>query len=137
MLAATSGGEPEPGPWQKRAVEMLRHRLGEPDSRLAAFVVDRADRPAGLAACAVGVIECRLPGPANPNGEVGYVFNVATDPGCRRRGYSRACMEALLGWFRWRGVAHVDLRASEDGERLYRALGFEATSHPTLRLTNP
>ncbi|MFJ8580046.1 hypothetical protein [Micromonospora sp. NPDC093277] len=34
---------------------------------------------------------------------MGYVFNVATDRDCRRRGYSRACMLALLGWYQQRG----------------------------------
>jgi GNAT superfamily N-acetyltransferase len=65
------------------------------------------------------------------------VFNVATDPGFRRRGYSRACMEALLGWYRQRGVARIDLRASPDGEPLYRALGFTPTAGRAMRLLAP
>jgi GNAT superfamily N-acetyltransferase len=87
-----------------------------------------------LAACAVGVIERRLGSPDNPSGEFGYVFNVATDPGYRRRGYSRACMEAVLDWYRQREVAKVELRASAEGEPLYLALGFVPVGAPTLRL---
>ncbi|MFG1608990.1 GNAT family N-acetyltransferase [Actinoplanes sp. NPDC049265] len=67
----------------------------------------------------------------------GYVYNVATRPPHRRRGYSRACMTALLAWFDEAGVATVDLRASTDGEPLYRGLGFRPTSQPTLRYTFP
>jgi RimJ/RimL family protein N-acetyltransferase len=136
MLAAMAAGrEPEPGRWQDIAVETLRRRLADENGRWAAFVIDKPDRPAELAACVLGVIESRLGSPENPSGEFGYVLNVATDPGYRRRGYSRACMRALLDWFRRRGVVRVELRTSAEGEPLYRALGFAPVSAPTLRLT--
>jgi GNAT superfamily N-acetyltransferase len=134
MLEAMDGCVPEPGRWQDVAVETLRKRLADPNGPWAAFVVDKPDRPGEIVACVLGVIESRLGSPDNPDGEFGYVLNVATDPGWRRRGYSRACMEMLLGWYRRRGVAKVELRTSADGEPLYRALGFEAVSAPTLRL---
>lgn len=118
--------------WQPVATETLRRKLADPDGDLTAFVVDR---PGGLAACVVGTIEYRLGGPGNPHGVSGYVFSVATDPDMRRRGYSRACMEALLGWFRERGVRKIDLRASADGEPLYTSLGFVRTPDPAMRLT--
>ncbi|MFF7200572.1 GNAT family N-acetyltransferase [Streptomyces sp. NPDC008141] len=118
--------------WQPAAVATLRARLAEPDGDLTAFVVDR---PGGLAACAVGTIEHRLGGPGNPHGVSGYVFSVATDPDMRRRGHSRACMEALLAWFEERGVRKIDLRASSEGEPLYTSLGFARTPDPAMRLT--
>jgi GNAT superfamily N-acetyltransferase len=119
--------------WRPFSRESLRRRLTGPDSSMAAFVVDRPDG-SGLAACAVGIIEERLGNPSNPAGLVGYVFNVSTDPSHRRRGYARACMEALLEWFRSRGVGLVDLRASADGEPLYSDLGFTRTPDPAMRL---
>ncbi len=118
--------------WQPPAVEVLREKLADPAGDLTAFVVER---PGGLAACAVGTIEYRLGGPGNPHGISGYVFSVATDPDMRRRGYSRACMEGLLGWFRERGVPKIDLRASQDGAPLYASLGFVRTPDPAMRLT--
>jgi GNAT superfamily N-acetyltransferase len=118
--------------WQPAAVATLRDRLADPAGALTAFVVER---PGGLAACAVGTIEYRLGGPGNPHGTSGYVFSVATDPDMRRRGYSRACVEALLAWFRERGVRRIDLRASADGEPLYASLGFLRTPDPAMRLT--
>ncbi|MEJ8634828.1 GNAT family N-acetyltransferase [Streptomyces sp. NPDC006475] len=118
--------------WQPAAVATLRARLADPDGDLTAFVVDR---PGGLAACAVGIIEYRLGGPGNPQGVSGYVFSVATDPDMRRRGHSRACMEALLAWFEKRGVRKIDLRASSEGEPLYTSLGFARTPDPAMRLT--
>lgn len=120
--------------WMPSAIATLRGRLGAPDSGWAAFVVDRAES-GGLAACAVGIIDHRLGGPGNPTGTTGYVFSVATDPDMRRRGLSRACMEALLGWFREREVGRVDLRASVEGEPLYASLGFVQTPDPAMRLT--
>ncbi|MFI5489865.1 GNAT family N-acetyltransferase [Micromonospora echinaurantiaca] len=136
MLAAMNGREPEPGRWQDNAAATLRERLAGPGASLAAFVVAAPDGYGELASCAVGTIERRLGGPDNPSGEVGYVFNVATDPRYRRRGYSPACMEALLAWYRRRAVTKIDLRASADGEPLYRALGFVRTTGPTMRLSS-
>ncbi|MEU5323101.1 GNAT family N-acetyltransferase [Streptomyces sp. NPDC021056] len=82
----------------------------------------------GLAACGIGTIEQRLPGPHLHNGRIGQVIGVITDPAHRRRGHSRAIMRGLLDWFRDREVARVDLYASAEGAPLYRELGF--TPHP-------
>lgn len=117
--------------WQRAAAVMLRENLAAPDARLTAFVVDAET---GLAACAAGVIQQKLPGPGNPDGLAGYVFNVSTDPSYRRRGYSRACMELLLAWFNHRGVSRIELRTSQEGEPLYASLGFVRTSDPSMVL---
>jgi GNAT superfamily N-acetyltransferase len=117
--------------WRSPSRDILRKRLAGPS--MAAFVVDRPDG-GGLAACAVGIVEERLGSPGNPSGRFGYVFNVSTDPSHRRRGYSRACMESLLEWFRSRGVGTADLRASADGEPLYADLGFVRTRDPAMRM---
>jgi GNAT superfamily N-acetyltransferase len=119
--------------WREPARASLVRRLADPRPTLAAFVAERPDGP-GLASCAVGLIEERLGNPFNPEGLVGYIFNVATDPDMRRRGYSRACMEALLQWFRDRGVRAADLTASPDGEPLYASLGFARKAEPAMRL---
>ncbi len=134
MLGSMRGRPPEPGAWQDEAVTTLRERLGGPAATMAAYVVNAPDGP-GLAACAVGTIDRRLGGPDNPSGLTGYVFNVVTDAAYRRRGFSRACMTALLGWFAGREVPRVDLRASVEGEPLYLSLGFVPTAGPTLRLS--
>ncbi|GLW32703.1 hypothetical protein Areg01_56410 [Actinoplanes regularis] len=119
--------------WREPARRTLSDLLARPEPTLAAFVADRPDG-AGLAACAVGSIEQRLGGPSYPDGRVGYVFNVVTDPDMRRRGYSRECVTALIEWFRKHGVRAVDLRASADGEPLYRSLGFRRVTEPAMRL---
>jgi GNAT superfamily N-acetyltransferase len=119
--------------WRAPVRASLLRRLAAPEPVLAAFVVEHPDGP-GLAACAVGVIDEHLGNPYSPDGRVGYVFNVVTEPAMRRRGYSRACLEAILRWFRDQGVRVADLKASPDGEPLYTSLGFARTSEPAMRL---
>ncbi|QCX74442.1 Acetyltransferase (GNAT) family protein [Streptomyces sp. YIM 121038] len=109
--------------WRHRLAAVLKEQLGSDAVRI--LVVDGGD---GLAACGIGTIEQRLPGPHLRNGRIGFVLGVVTDPAHRRRGHSRAIMRGLLDWFREQGAARVDLHASPDGEPLYRDLGF--TDHP-------
>lgn len=136
MLASIHGAGSPSGGWQPGAEATLRHRLAATDGSWAAFAVDQ---PAGtgLAACALGVIEQRLGSPANPSGRLGYVFNVVTDPAHRGRGYARACMRALLDWYRERDVRCVDLRATKQAEAIYEEFGFLRTADPAMRLLLP
>ena len=121
--------------WDDSWCEPARQAIidGLASGTMAAFVVDRPGG-GGPAACAVGVIDNRLGRPGDPSGRAGYVLNVATDPDQRRRGHCRACMTALLDWFRARGISRVDLRASGEAEPLYRSLGFDRTADPAMRL---
>jgi GNAT superfamily N-acetyltransferase len=121
--------------WHALALPTLRERLAGSDGDFVAFVVDHPDRPGALAALAVGEIEYRIGNARNPRGRIGFVHSVATDPDARRRGYARACMEALLGWFRERGAGAADLNASMEGEPLYESLGFVRKPDPSMRLT--
>ena len=132
MLGGMHGGTEVSGDWQRTGAEILRVQLAATSSSLAAFVADKPDGP-GLAACVLGQVDQRLPGPRDPTGLRGYVYNVATDPAYRRRGLSRACMTALLEWFAALGTEVVDLRASPEGEPLYASLGFVRTADPAMR----
>jgi ribosomal protein S18 acetylase RimI-like enzyme len=122
MLFDAIGAAAENG-WRESLAGVLAEQLTAEGMRI--LVVDGDE---GLAACGVGSIEQRLPSPRAHNGRVGQVYGVVTDPAYRRRGHSRAIMVGLLGWFREREVARVDLHASRDGEPLYRSLGF--VDHP-------
>jgi ribosomal protein S18 acetylase RimI-like enzyme len=134
--------------WKAPAEALLRRSLADPSRApgsaavaagpvFAVFVVVDDERPGRLAACAVGTLEQRLPAPGHPDGLFGFVFNICTDPERRRRGYARACTEALLAWFDERGATRLDLHASPLGQDLYRGLGFTeysiALSRTTLR----
>lgn len=119
--------------WKEAAVEVLKRRLEDAEPTMAVTVVDAPHSPGILAACATGVIIERLPGPNNPTGRFGWVFNVSTDPAWRRRGYSRACMTALLSWYEERDITFLELLASESGEGLYADLGFKLSDEPAMR----
>ncbi|WP_405019041.1 GNAT family N-acetyltransferase [Kitasatospora sp. NBC_00070] len=135
LMFEAMSGRPDPGGWQPAAERVLRERLAGPDElrTMPAFVLDDPDRPGRLAACAVGTLEHRLPAPGHPDGLFGFVFNICTDPGRRRKGHARACTEALLAWFDARRVTRIDLHATEGGEALYRSLGFHEHSVPLSR----
>ncbi|MFG2262541.1 GNAT family N-acetyltransferase [Streptomyces sp. NPDC048720] len=120
--------------WHAESLPVLRARLAEPEGEFAAFVVDHPERPGALAALVAGTLDYRIGRAANPLGTVGYVFSVATDPDARRRGYARACMDALLGWFRERGADLVQLTTSSAGAPLYASLGFRPKPDPLLEL---
>ncbi|MEU0284537.1 GNAT family N-acetyltransferase [Streptomyces sp. NPDC052492] len=120
--------------WHAESLPVLRARLAAPDGGFAAFVVDHPRRSGALAALVAGTIEYRIGGAHNPRGTDGYVFSVATDPDARRRGYARACMDALLEWFRERGAVRVRLTASPEAEPMYRSLGFVPKPDPLLEL---
>ncbi|NEB76865.1 GNAT family N-acetyltransferase [Streptomyces sp. SID14478] len=121
--------------WQPAATEALRTHLADPDGELTAFVVDAPSGGGHLAACATGAIHQGLGSPGNPSGTSGHIFNVCTDAVHRRQGFSRACVEALLDWYRERGVRRIDLHATAQGEPLYSSLGFARTPAPAMRLT--
>ncbi|MFF8912094.1 GNAT family N-acetyltransferase [Streptomyces sp. NPDC015032] len=113
--------------WLDTLASVLKEQMAADAVRI--LVVDGGS---GLAACGIGTVEQRLPGPHLRNGRIGHVIGVVTDPAYRRRGHSRAILEGLLDWFREREVARVDLYASAEGEPLYRDLGFVDHPDPSL-----
>ncbi|MFJ5259512.1 GNAT family N-acetyltransferase [Streptomyces sp. NPDC088387] len=120
--------------WHTESEPTLRARLADPHGDFVAFVVDHPERPGALASLVAGTIEYRIGRAGNPRGSIGFVFSVATDPGARRRGYARAGMEALLGWFREREVGVVQLTASAEAQPLYVSLGFRPKPDPLMEL---
>ncbi|GAA4222985.1 GNAT superfamily N-acetyltransferase [Streptosporangium album] len=130
---AQDGSYPIGERWQEDYADSLEERLGSDDT--AVYVVDA---PAGgLAACGIGLIFDRFPGPTLPDGRCGYIQGMATDPAHRRRGHGRAIMSALLDWYRDGEVQRVDLHATSDAEPLYRELGFVDDGYPSLTWRHP
>lgn len=123
-----SMGEPTDARWAALCLRFFEEQLA--GEELAASVVDAPDG-GGLASCAVGMIDVRLPSPMR-HGPIGHISSVATDERWRRRGFARAAVTDLLGWFVEQGAGRVQLSASRDGEGLYRSLGFVPRANPTL-----
>lgn len=119
-------------PWRARARTWFTERLAA-TGEFAAFVVD--DPELGVVSNAAGACDRHAPGPTNLSGLHGHVFNVCTDPRRLRRGYARACMEAVLDWFGEETQARViNLNATPDGAGVYTDLGFAAPQHPALQV---
>lgn len=117
--------------WRLMAADQLRRRLGD---EVMVLVVDDPTCPGRLAATGAGLIATRLPGPGNPSARVGYIQWVSTDLAWRRRGLARAITVALIDWFGEQQVRSVELHATQDGEPLYRALGFDQGINHGLRI---
>lgn len=114
--------------WREACAAEFRARFA--DGTMCVFVVDGdAGR---LAACGIGLIDRRIPGPYTPTGQWGHISGMITDPAYRRRGHARAIMAELMGWFAGRGVARIELHATSDAEDLYRSFGFAEPIEPGL-----
>lgn len=124
----------EDAEWRAAAEKWFAERLAE-TREFAAFVVD--DPELGVVASAAGSCDRHAPGPANPSGAHGHLFNVSTDARRRRRGLARACLDALLAWFHEETDCRViDLNATQDGMALYHSRGFAPPRFPALQLRN-
>jgi len=129
VMITSTGQDATGADWVAAARESFTSRLG---ADLGVFVVDAPDHP-GLSASGAGTISTRLPVPKNISARTGYVQWIATDADARRRGYSRAVMQALLDWFAERDVPVIELHSTPDGEPLYRELGFNDEGPIALR----
>ncbi len=122
----------EDAPWREPALRFFTEQLASPET-FAAFVVD--DPAVGVVAGAAGHCNVQPPSPKDLSTSRGYLYNVSTEPAFRRRGLARACVIALLDWYRDETeVGQVELHATPDGDDLYRALGFNNSRYPTQRL---
>lgn len=113
--------------WVPAAEAELRRQmeLGEMIGALA--VVEGA-----VAAGALARVWRQLPGPGD-DGSRAWIFSVATEIEHRRQGLGRAVVTHLVDRIDALGVARIDLTASDEGEGLYRSLGFEHSPAPLLR----
>ena len=133
MLADMGAISPDTDPaWRDLAEAWFAERLEDKED-FAAFVIEQPGL--GVVSCAAGVCDRHAPGPGNPGGVQGHVFNMSTDPRCRHRGYARPCLNALLAWYGDETEARViNLYATGDGIGLYRSLGFAEPRFPALQL---
>ncbi|MFE7857894.1 GNAT family N-acetyltransferase [Streptomyces sp. NPDC057403] len=119
--------EPLDEDWLSLCRDHLAARL-VPGGDARAYVIDAPE--GGLASCALALVNAVLPAPRYHKGLAARIQAVATGPNCRRRGYARNALTALLAHLEGEGVTLYELHASEESAPLYAALGF--TSDPAL-----
>jgi ribosomal protein S18 acetylase RimI-like enzyme len=64
-----------------------------------------------------------------PPGDFAGMFDLVVFPAFRRQGLGRALTAAVCTHAADLGCSHVVLNATEDGEQLYRSMGFESAGH--------
>lgn len=89
---------------------------------LHAYVIREGGR---IVSCAFLIVVEKPMSPAFMSGRTGIVLNVYTRPDCRRRGYARQVVEALLTDADKLGLSVVELQATDDGYPLYLSVGFK------------
>ena len=77
-----------------------------------------------IVSCAFLLIVEKPMSPSFPTGKTGTVLNVYTRPASRRKGYAKRLMEMMLEDARAQQLSVIELKATEDGYPLYRAVGF-------------
>jgi GNAT superfamily N-acetyltransferase len=105
-----------------RGERLMRTTLHPGDP--AGAVVEERDGVAFATVELDGVTAAR--GQAALAGTAVVVDKIVTETAFRRRGLGRAVMAALIGWALDRGASEGLLIASEEGVRLYSALGWDA-----------
>lgn len=124
-----------------REAETLRERLPEYfrahlNRDLFVFVVREE---AHIVSCAFLLVVEKPMSPAFLNGKTGIVLNVYTLPSCRRRGYARQLMEALIREAKNKSLSSLELKSTEHGYDLYRSVGFsdDRSKYHPMKWKNP
>ncbi|MEB7040069.1 GNAT family N-acetyltransferase [Staphylococcus gallinarum] len=80
----------------------------------------------------VGVIDKRAPINGALNGKVGWISSLIVPPEFRKNKLGSETLNHLLEWFDKNEVSKVTLQSTEDGEVMYKKLGFIKSNESTL-----
>ena len=78
-------------------------------------------------ACATLCYQRCLPPLGHPTGRRAHIMNVYTAEGYRRQGLARQLLLSLHEEARHRGVTEITLDATDEGRKLYEALGYQTS----------
>lgn len=78
-----------------------------------------------IVSCAFLLIVEKPASPAFITGKTGTVLNVYTKPEYRHKGYAKKLMEMMLEDAVTEQLSVVELKATDNGYQLYKAVGFE------------
>jgi len=102
--------------------------------RYLGWLVARAAAPSEIVAGSGLLVHDWPPGIRDCGAARGYILNVYTDPEHRGHGLATLLTRAAINEVRRRGIRVVTLHASDEGERIYKRLGFEETNEMRLLL---
>jgi len=68
------------------------------------------------------------------NGKIGTLLNVYTYPEYRKNGISTNIIKMIIGEAKKQNVSIIDLLATEEGESVYKKLGFLENEDKSMRL---
>jgi GNAT superfamily N-acetyltransferase len=68
------------------------------------------------------------------NGKIGTLLNVYTYPEYRKKGIAANIIKMIIEEAKKQNVSMINLLATEDGENVYRKLGFLETEDKSMRL---
>ncbi len=99
------------------------------------FVYTAWDNDSIIGSCFLLVTE-KPANPSFPHGRTGTVLNVYTKPEYRRMGIASRLMNELIEDSRRFGLDFIELKATEDGYKLYSSLGFadEKSKYHVMKL---
>lgn len=80
----------------------------------------------------VGVIDKRAPIRGALNGKVGWVSSLIVPPEFRKNKLGTETLNHLLEWFNKNDVSKITLQSTEDGEEMYKKMGFIKSDESTL-----
>lgn len=92
------------------------------DFDLDAYVAREGDE---IVACAFLLLVEKPMSPVFITGKTGTVLNVYTKPYHRHMGYAKRLMTMMIEDAKACGVSVIELKATEDGYKLYKSIGFE------------
>jgi len=96
------------------------------------WLAEIGDKPVGFS----GMVIREQPGNFDlPNGKSGYILNIFTVKEFRNNGIASLLMEKLIGEARRKNLDRVELRATSDGERVYRKIGFTEPHDKSMELS--
>lgn len=68
------------------------------------------------------------------NGISGTILNVLTYEEYRKKGYAKKVIERIIAEAKKRGATAVDVLSTQEGEVLYKSVGFEVTNFIPMRI---
>ena len=132
LMHEAMGADASDPAWRSATEAAFARRLAT--GGFVAFVVEEDGR---VVSSGAGWLEEHLPSPTLHDGRRGHVASMSTEPAARRKGYGELVFTALMAWFAEQGVPRVDLRATEDGRRLYERFGFRVLGGASMAWTAP